>query len=175
MAERITDNYNPTPDDVRVWGYDEDLYLMEQDEDLLLYRGSYVPVLLELAQDPACPKAFYALLILGHFSRESALRRDAATLDVLRRQTQSLHSAQSEVQAWRDFVRRLLSYQESATVDEAKARLMAHDLLLGIGRVGEIGFSGQHDGAWRFVLQTSIRETLSINAQTGAYDYRRAV
>ena len=34
MSLRITDNMNPTDDDVREWGYDEDLSLMEQDEDL---------------------------------------------------------------------------------------------------------------------------------------------
>lgn len=66
MCERITDNFNPTDDDVREWGYDEALFFMEQDEDLLLYGLYYVPVLLELAQDPACPKQHYALSILGH-------------------------------------------------------------------------------------------------------------
>ena len=80
MSERITNNYNPTPSDIREWGYDEDLYFMEQDEDLLLYELGYVPVLLELAQDPACPKQDYALWILGQFAREAALYPSLVTI-----------------------------------------------------------------------------------------------
>jgi hypothetical protein len=56
MAKRIWEWADLTPEVVREWGYDEDLLLLEQDEDLLLYNIDFFPVLLELAGDDRCPK-----------------------------------------------------------------------------------------------------------------------
>lgn len=175
MSERMTYNYNPTPDDIRKWGYDEDLYFMEQDEDLLLYGLGYVPPLLELAQDPACPKQDYALWILGQFARESALYRRSEQLQGLKKIVTSLQTNEPSVQDWQNYVDRLLSYQMPPfAVNKQKAWMMAQDLLIGIGRSGQIEVVvGQQPDTWHFSLTTSIHEQLSITKRTGMYTYQR--
>lgn len=176
MSERITDNFNPTDADVREWGYDDALYFMEQDEDLLLYGLSYVPILLELAQDPACPKQHYALSILGQSIRKIALHHRSDDLHRLEQilNTTSLNH-EPAVGDWEQYARRLLAYQcHPFAVDESLAWSMAHDLLLGIGRVGTITRGTTYQDAWHFVLVTSIREYLSIDQHTGMYTYRYA-
>lgn len=175
MSERITDNVNPTHEDVREWGYDEDLFFMEQDEDLLLYGLYYVPVLLELAQDVACPKRQYALSILGQFTREAALHRKSDGLRGLEPSSHASPSDEPSVKEWREYLRRLLAYQQRPfVVEEAKGWAMAQDLLLGIGRVGKVTrIRDTQPDAWLFSLVTSIREDLLINKQTGAYTYQR--
>lgn len=177
MSERITNNYNPTSSDIREWGYDEDLYFMEQDEDLLLYGLGYVPALLELAQDPACPKQDYALCILGQFARESALYRRSEQLQGLAKIVTSLQTRDPSVQDWQNYVDRLLSYQATPfMVNEQKARMMAQDLLIGIGRVGQVEMAvGQPSDTWRFSLITSSHEQLSILKQTGVFTYQRVI
>lgn len=178
MSERISDNVNPTADDVRQWGYDEDLYLMEQDEDLLLYGTSYAPVLLELAEDDGCPKQYYALCILSQFTRESALSGNRSNL----RHLQSIAKERSEIRdagvaEWRKYVNRLVEYDnQPCEVNEEKAKQMAQDLLLGVGRVGQVeARRGEKVGEWHFALVTSITEHLHIDKGTGAYRYYRAI
>lgn len=176
MRERITDNFNPTDDDVREWGYDEALFFMEQDEDLLLYGLYYVPVLLELAQNPACPKQHYALSILGQSIRKIALHHRSDELRTLEQllSTTSL-TRDPVIQDWAQYAHRLLAYQRHPfVVDESLAWSMAHDLLRGIGRVGMITLSKTEPDAWHFVLVTSVREHLSINKHTGMYTYQYA-
>lgn len=177
MSERITNNYNPTPGDIREWGYDEDLYFMEQDEDLLLYELGYVPVLLELAQDPACPKQDYALCILGQFAREAALYHHAEPLQGLEKIVTPLKTREPAVRDWQNYVNRLLAYQDPPfAVNEQKAWMMAQDLLIGIGRVGQVEMAmGQPSDTWRFSLITSIHEQLSITKQTGVFTYQRVI
>jgi hypothetical protein len=56
----------PNPESIRRWGYDTSLFFEDIDEDLLL--GSEIAnysSLLELASDPSCPKADYALSIVS--------------------------------------------------------------------------------------------------------------
>ena len=175
MSERITDNISPTHDDVLEWGYDEDLYLMEQDEDLLLYGLYYVPALLELAKDPACPKQHYALCIIGQFTREAALHQRSDELHGLEQILNSFQASEPSVEDWRNYVRRLLSYQQRPfSVDEQGAWEMAQDLLIGIGRVGQVKMdSDKQPNAWHFSLVTSVHEHLSITKQTGVCSYQR--
>lgn len=139
MSERITDNVNPTHDDVRGWGFYEDLYFMEQDEDLILRGLDYVFVLLELAQNPSCPKQHYALCIIGQFAREAALYRNSNDLRGLEQVVNSFQASEPSVKDWQGYVHRLLAYQQRPfAVDEQKSWVMAQDLLIGIGRVGEV-------------------------------------
>lgn len=51
-----SDNVNPTIDEVREWGYDEDKLFLDQDEDLILHSPQYIPILIELACDDSSPK-----------------------------------------------------------------------------------------------------------------------
>ncbi|MBD1911719.1 MULTISPECIES: hypothetical protein [unclassified Leptolyngbya] len=176
MNARITNNVNPTYDDVLEWGYDEDYYFMEQDEDLLLYGLDYVLALLELAQDPACPKQSYALCIISQFARMAALHRKPHDLQGLEQIIHALQSTEPSVLDWQHYVRRLLIYQQHPLmVGKQKAWNMAQDLLLGIGRIGTVK-QEKHDKAdtWHFSLTTSIQEHLFINRRTGIYTYERA-
>ena len=67
MEDEILNDANPRLDTVRRWGYDEQLWLIEQDEDLILGDVQYIPLLLEFAADPACPKREYALRIVRNY------------------------------------------------------------------------------------------------------------
>ncbi|MBD2038511.1 hypothetical protein H6F76_26515 [Leptolyngbya sp. FACHB-321] len=52
--ERKPNNLNPTIDEVRAWAYDEEAWLMDQDEDVILCRPRYISVLKELVLDQGC-------------------------------------------------------------------------------------------------------------------------
>jgi hypothetical protein len=67
--EEILNDAEPSLDTVRRWAFDERLWLMEQDEDMILADVKYVPLLLELAADPDCPKARYCLSIVEQHCR----------------------------------------------------------------------------------------------------------
>jgi len=158
---------------VREWGYDEDLYFEEQDEDLLLYSIYYVPTLLDLAEDVACPKRRYALFILGQFAREAALYGRSDDLRGLKQLSHSSQLSEPSVKQWQGYLSRLLAYQQHPfTVEKEEARTMAQDLLLGIGRVGEVMIGNTQPDAWHFSLVTSVHEALSINKQTGEYTHQ---
>lgn len=170
--ERITDNVNPTPDEVREWGYDEDLYLMEQDEDLLLYRTSHAPVLLELAADPSCPKRYYALCILGQFARGLGLAGNVPELCRLLELTGDEGGPRDAgVAQWRAYAGHSLRYHERPSpVSAAEAELTAHDLLLGgAGRVGAVeSRPSAGAGAWHFALVTNRTRNQTVIYTSGS-------
>jgi hypothetical protein len=59
---------SPTIAQVQTWAYDEDMYFMEQDEELLLHAERYMPIMLELALDDKCPKQNACYTILESYS-----------------------------------------------------------------------------------------------------------
>ena len=90
MEFEILGDADPSPETVRRWGYNENVYLIEQDEDLILGDARYVPVLLELAADPACPKRGYALDIVRaytHFLLTGRHREQADPIASMAEQT----------------------------------------------------------------------------------------
>lgn len=50
-VERKSNNLNPTIDEVRAWAWDEEAWLTDQDEDVILCRPHYISVLKELVLD----------------------------------------------------------------------------------------------------------------------------
>jgi hypothetical protein len=175
MEERILEWDRLTPEIVRTWGYDEDLLLSSQDEDLCLYNWEFVPVLLELAGDERCPKGTYAFWILCQFCREQVTRGGE-------RGTAALRAAWSTIPEptggypleWHQYARRLLGYTEpSGPVDKPTAQRIAQDLLIGAaGRVGEvIEDTPALPGWWRFTLRTSFTEHVDVCQKTGAFSY----
>ena len=164
-----------TPDVVRVWGYDDNLVLMEQDEELLLYDVELIPVLLELAGDERCPKRNSAFFILCQFAREQVTRGGERGMAALRAAWSSIPEPVGERPgAWGRYVARLLAYaQPSGSVDKQVARRMAEELLLGIaGRVGEVvEDSPVRPGWWRFTLRTSVTEHVDVRQSTGEFVY----
>lgn len=67
--DRYLNNFTPSIREVQEWGYDVDLYFIEQDEDLALHSPEYISILMELASDKECPKKEYCLSILTHYSQ----------------------------------------------------------------------------------------------------------
>jgi len=67
--DKILNNTNPTIQEIKNWAYDEDLYFIEQDEDLVLHQPKYIPILIELASDQVCPKGDYCLSILSYYTQ----------------------------------------------------------------------------------------------------------
>lgn len=178
MSIRVTNNCNPTGDEIREWGYDVDLYLIEQDEDLILIGLDYVPVLLNLAEDPECPKQSYALSILEDFSRQAALYHKSNDLLGLKQILTSLQTTERSIEKWQSYSHRLLNYQETPfAVDETRAWTMAQDLL-GLSRAIEIEMATdwvQQSDTWYFSLIARQRECLSIDKQAGSYVYSRYI
>ena len=82
---KVLDNFSPTEDEVRKWGFDEDLLFTDQDEDLVLYANQYLPVLWQLACDPKCPKKEYCLSILTNYCKSLFLTRDIGSIRELAR------------------------------------------------------------------------------------------
>ena len=175
MTERILKWGELTPEVVRTWGYDEDLMLLEQDEDLLLYNFKFFPVLVELAGDDRCPKQEYAFCILCQFSREQLTRGGERGTGALREAWSAIpEPTDGRPQEWYRYVGRLLGYNRpSGPVEKSTARLMAQELLLGIaGRVGKITESSSAGPEWwRFTLRTSVTEHIDVCMATGAFSY----
>jgi hypothetical protein len=173
-VERVWEG-DVTPDVIRAWGYDEDLVLLEQDEDLVLSRYEFVPALLELAGDDHCPKQEWAFFILCHFSRRAVTRGGGRDVAALRAAWSTVpEPANGRPRDWHQFVGRLLSYTEpSGPVDAQAARRMAVELLLGIaGRVGNVVDCDSLRPGWRrYCLRTSLTEYIDVCEATGIFSY----
>jgi hypothetical protein len=176
MAERIWDSSELTPAVVRAWGYDEELLLLDQDEDLLLYDVKFIPVLLELAGDERCPKRDYAFCILCQFCRKQITRGGERGAAALKAAWSAVGQPAGGLPLeWHEYVGRMLGYTKpSGPVDKIAARRMADDLLLGIaGRRGKLEESDSANPAsWRFTLRTSVIEHVGICEATGQFSYR---
>jgi hypothetical protein len=82
-ARLVLGTFDPTFDQVRLWAYSPDMRLTTQDEEFAVSHPRYLPLLIELAADPACPKRRYLLSIAdglvaavgrGGFDRELIAR-----------------------------------------------------------------------------------------------------
>jgi hypothetical protein len=175
MASRKIEWDEITPEVICEWAYDEEAYLISQDEDLLLYKWELLPVMLELIADSNCPKRQWIYFALCQFTRESVTRRGKAGQIELSHAIASLEPPTEEWQAdWYAYTQRVLGYmQPTGAVDRETAACMAKDLLLGIaGRVGEITAGSEESPGWlRFTLQTSVTEHIDVCLATGDVRY----
>ena len=131
---KIMNVNNPTREQLLEWAFDDDLYLTEQDEDLMLYRADLLPVMLEIANTNNCPKKDYVFNILCEYTREAAIwSKDKKLLKQIVELTSTQVWANPEILTLRDFAKRLLTYLESRhPVDEAGLDQQAVDLLVGM-------------------------------------------
>lgn len=73
--DNYLDNTAPTIEEVRTWGFTENLYFIEQDEDLVLHSTEYIPILIELSSNENCLKKDYCHSTLTHYTQlQLALR-----------------------------------------------------------------------------------------------------
>lgn len=170
---RVVEWEEITPELICEWAYDPDMFLMEQDEELILHDDELVPMTLPLMDDPHCPKGEIIFFTVCNYSRELMTRipqgREALSNLVSRISEPTEHSSRK----WYEYATRLLSYLEPAgPVDEEKARVIAQDLLLNPGRVGRLRRTKAPNQGWfRFTLQTSVAEHVDICAATGEFRY----
>jgi hypothetical protein len=66
--DKILNITNPSIVQVKTLAYDEDMYFMEQDEELLLHAHRYMPTMLELALDNKCSKQNTCYTVLESYS-----------------------------------------------------------------------------------------------------------
>jgi hypothetical protein len=57
---------------LRLWAYTDGWTITSEDEDLALMSEEYVPGLLEIAREGACPKRDYILCVIRHWARDRA-------------------------------------------------------------------------------------------------------
>jgi hypothetical protein len=111
MTIKILGCDDVSPELVKVWGYDDNLVFLEQDEDLLLYDYELIPSLLELAGDESCPKGEYAYSILCQFCREQITRGGRKGAEALKKVVENLPvQLEGRPRQWYEYVCRLLSY-----------------------------------------------------------------
>jgi hypothetical protein len=172
---RITNNINPAEDDVFEWGYDEDLYFTEQDEDLLFHLGHF-PMLLRLIADPDCPKRHFAFAIADGLVRKAALAGSERTLVALQHQIEAVPGPDGVfIGELLRFTTRLRSYLAAPQEVSLEIALqMGADLLLGLTRQGQVTqANGDTVRVWVIALRTSVYERVSIDKNTGAFNYAR--
>jgi len=123
--EKYLNNCNPTIDEVRQWGYDEDMYFIEQDEDLALHSAEYISILMELSSDASCPKNVYCLSILTHFSQIQLANRELSEIEnIFQYVSQYQNELSVPVEKWKfDFLqlRELIINPRSLTEEESDA------------------------------------------------------
>jgi hypothetical protein len=66
--DKILNITSPTIEQLKTWAYDEDMYFMEQDEELLLHAHRYMSTLLDLALVDKCPKQNACYTIIEYYS-----------------------------------------------------------------------------------------------------------
>ena len=74
-----------TLESIRLWAYDPALTFHASQEASLLQHLEWVPLLLELSVDPACPKLAAIQRILGDFMQQAFLEREEETLETLQK------------------------------------------------------------------------------------------
>lgn len=164
---------------VMAWGYDRNLYLCSQDEDLILgARDEFRGVLARLAMDPACPKAGYCLSIMDFRLMFQVLLKHQDAADQIR-QTMGYLSG-SDRASVRKFIAantlRLELIAGGPVPTQQRAVALGTAALNGVSRKGKITVQDENC-SW--IVQLSIqplhlhKEWLTISKQSGEYSFRR--
>lgn len=178
--EIILDDWNPSEETIRRWAYDENIFLADQDEDLVLGGKGYFPILIALASDPHCPKAAYILSIMDFYTMFETLWRDKPTaIDVLESAIKlAKPSSDVKIRTWAELLERRVVYKEGiGAVDKTLALQMGQDLLNGICRTCDISIIEESTESWTVRLSVPPyhlhREFLHIDKKTGLFRFSR--
>lgn len=173
---KVLDIVSPTEDQVREWGFDEDLLLTDQDEDLILYANQYVTVLWELACDPECPKNEYCLSILSNYSKSLFLTNNSKSIKKI---ASAIEDKQNNLSApcldWvRDFNRCNVLLSHPQTIDLSEADYIARYLLSGDEEFPEIKRTDRtHSGFIEYVKFGAYETYLYINLKNSKWKVSR--
>lgn len=173
----------PNPESIRRWGYDPCLMFEDVDEDLLLGSDmANYSSLLQLASDPECPKAKYALSIVSfHVDYEVLYRREELCLRLRQIVTSTTGLDSIAADWWRGFdplIDRLLnprSFSKNEASNFAR-RLLCGEELSGPARRTDFKVS-----IWkvtRYVefsaaLYSRRRAYLYVQLETGIWHFSR--
>ena len=162
----------PTDDQLRRWAYDPDMRLHTQDEELAL-DAAPVPLLIQLARDPACPRrarARGAILAQGLrqmlIDGESALPHMAEVGRLLKSSGDpGLHADSASVVTLSEYL------AGHGPVELETARVIARLLLAGIADL--VIEARKLDGWWELTTPERGPEWIYVQAASGALVYRR--
>jgi hypothetical protein len=167
----ILDDVNPSIETVRRWGYDENIFFIDQDEDLILHDPRYVPILLELAADESCVKAEYAKNILAYFVQLVFLYRHSQIIADIAEKIQNTDvKLEPRVREFMDYFNRLHDcFVSPHEMNAEEMKLLAHDLLNGLACRRQFESTANRvNGYHEFVCSTqSYRAYVYIDPSTG--------
>ncbi|MGZ3864785.1 MAG: hypothetical protein ACXVPN_16045 [Bacteroidia bacterium] len=170
------DNVNPTIDEVREWGYDEDKSFLDQDEDLILHSPLYIPILIELASDMNCPKTDYCFSILQYYSAIQLSHRTKELADIVSHLRQSSVTSSRDLENWRT---KYISISDLVSnpkrLSEKEAEEIAYFLTVGDFSTRDFKKLGTlESGVIEFVASTiSYKEYFYIHLETSKWTVSR--
>jgi hypothetical protein len=131
--DKVLDNTDPTIQEVKEWGYDEEYIFIQQDEDLILHDSKYVSVLLELAADKNCPKTDYCFSILMHYTHLKLATRNSSELELIERNIQAYNGQLPQnIEKWKELFSYLYNFiKNPQTITESVAESIAYNLTVG--------------------------------------------
>lgn len=177
--EVILNDWNPSEETLLRWAFDENLLLSDQDEDLILHREEYLPLLISIAGESTCPKAGYILSCLDFYLMFLILRGTDAHLAVVKEGARlAAEGRTQEVVEWGRLQERRLKYRKGiGPVSKSEALLMGQELLNGISRQALISVVHETDEKWEVELSVQPfhrhKERLSISKGSGCFKYSR--
>jgi hypothetical protein len=172
----VLGTFSPSFDQVRQWAYAPDMRLTAQDEVAAVSSPVYLPVLLELASDPKCPKRQYLLGIVdGYVASARNGVYDRKLLAEIR--DLAARSSAADIRAWASDLGYLADYLDGhGPVSEGTACEIARITMLGRYRPNlELNESRAGDW-WEFTAKCPDPgpvDRLYVHSGTGALRWSR--
>lgn len=179
MNEEFVFKGEITDDVIRSWAYNENMFLCEQDEDLLLGSREYFSVLFEVAEDPDCPKGDYVLTIMDYYLMFQVLRDDNSSIPIVQEAIgHCIKSKRPKILKWMKLLEKRIQYKTGVKkVSREVAHEMGEILLNGISRNSDILLVEETENEW--VVELSVpplhrhKERLYINRDSGQFNFER--
>ncbi|WP_395321072.1 hypothetical protein [Variovorax sp. UC74_104] len=175
----VLNDWNPSEQTLRKWAYDERIQLSDQDADLVLHEEEYLPLLLELADEPSCPRSSEILGTLDYYLMFLVLRGVEEHIRIVEKAVALARSAKTApVIEWRQLQERRLRYRAGAgPLSREQAVAAARDLLIGIDRIAELKVVDENPKTWEIELSVPpshrYRDRLSFDRATGVFRFSR--
>lgn len=174
---QVMDAFDPSLVQVRQWAYAPNLRLVAQDEAAVVSHPVYLPLLIELADDPGCPKRHYLLSIADAYV--TSVQRGGYDQQLLSQVCEWATAATSqEVQAWAKSLKYLLAYlREFGPVSYEVARTVADIVFRGRSRPSIILEEIQVESWWVFYTRipntNRVIDYLYVNKGSGTLVWSR--
>ena len=172
------EDWNPSEETLRRWAFDTTLLLSDQDEDLVLHRREYLPVLIPLADDPASPKADYILECIDFYLMFLVLRGTEDDLTPVWEAAELARCAMQQSCTPGLSCRSVVFVIGKVSAPQVENSVtMNKELLNGICRTAKISVLGESAESWEVGLSVPPyhrhKERLSISKATGRFVFSR--